>query len=270
MSRKILFVDLDGTLLKNDKTISAANKRAVHQVLDAGHYVALATGRAIANGRKIAKDLGLAKTGCYIMAYNGSVIYDCSADCILAEKRLPIEYAEYLVSEAKKAGIYIQTYSDSQVLAMKHCKELEFYTKRTGMSYRIEKDIWSMLNEEPPKMLLIDLNGQEKLKKFQADHREWEKGRCTSFFSCDEYLEYCPLGATKGYGVEYLEKFLNISKGNTISVGDQENDIPMLQAAHIGCAMKNAEEKVKEIADYVTEHDNNEDGVAEVIEKFIF
>lgn len=119
-------------------------------------------------------------------------------------------------------------------------------------------------------MLLIDLNGQEKLRKFQADHREWEKGRCTSFFSCDEYLEYCPLGATKGYGVEYLEKFLNISKENTIAVGDQENDIPMLQAAHIGCAMKNAEEKVKEIADYVTEHDNNEDGVAEVIEKFIF
>ena len=48
---------------------------------------------------------------------------------------------------------------------MKHSKELEFYTKRTGMSYRIEKDIWSMLNEEPPKMLLIDLNGQEKTEK---------------------------------------------------------------------------------------------------------
>lgn len=61
MSRKILFVDLDGTLLKNNKTISAANKHAIHQVLDAGHYIVLATGRAIANGRRIAKDLGLAE-----------------------------------------------------------------------------------------------------------------------------------------------------------------------------------------------------------------
>lgn len=269
MSRKILFVDLDGTLLKNNKTVSAGNKQAIQQVLDAGHYVVLATGRAIASGRKIAKDLGLAKTGCYIMAYNGSVIYDCSADCILEEKRLPIEYAEYLVAEAQKAGIYVQTYSDSQVLAMKRSKELDFYTKRTGMSYRIEKDIWSLLNEEPPKILMIDLKGKKRLKKFQDDHREWEKGRCTSFFSCNEYLEYCPLGATKGYGVEYLEKFLDISEKNTISIGDQENDIPMLKAAYIGCAMQNADEKVKEIADYITEHDNEEDGVAEVINKFI-
>lgn len=269
MSRKIIFIDLDGTLLKNDKTISPANKNALQKTLEKGHYIVFATGRAVSSGRKIAKDLELTKPGCYLIAYNGALIYDCAADYLLAEKRLPIEYAEYLISEAEKAGLYIQSYSESQVLSTKRSKELDVYVKRTGMSYRIERDIWSMLDKEPPKMLLISLDDKEKLIRFREKHREWEKGKCSSFFSCEEYLEYCPYQVTKGWGVNYLREFLNIPLENTIAVGDHENDIPMLQNVYIGAAMKNAQKHVKEIADYITVADNEHDGVAEVINKFI-
>lgn len=269
LSKKILFVDLDGTLLRSDKTISEVNKRAIQEVLEEGHYIVIATGRAIASGREIAQELGLARTGCYLIAYNGGAIYDCAADCILHEQRLPIEHAEYLVSEAQKWGLYIQTYSATKVLAMKAAKELDVYLKRTHMPYRIEKDIWAMLNEEPPKMLLISLDDRKKLERFQKEHSAWEKGRCTSFFSSDEYLEYCPLGATKGAGLLFLSRFLNVSLYNTVAVGDQENDIPMLKNAQIGVAMVNSEEKVKEMADYITIADNDHDGVAEVIYKFV-
>ena len=269
MSRKIIFVDLDGTLLKNDKTISPANKDSLQKALKKGHYIVFATGRAIASGRKIAKDLELTKPGCYLIAYNGALIYDCAADYILDEKRLPIEYAEYLIAEAEKAGIYIQSYSESQVLATKRSKELDVYVKRTGMSYRIERDIWSMLDKEPPKMLLISLDDKEKLIRFQNEHREWERGKCNSFFSCEEYLEYCPCQVTKGCGVEYLRKFLNIPRENTIAVGDHQNDIAMLENAYLGIAMKNATPCVKKIADYITAADNEHDGVAEVINKFV-
>lgn len=269
MSKKILFIDLDGTLLKDDKTISEKNREAVRRVVETGNYLVIATGRAIESGRKIAMDLGIAKTGCYIVSYNGSVIYDCAADHILEQKRLPVEDTEYLISEAQKAGIYIQAYSNSQVLSVAYTKELDFYTKENGSSYRIEPDVWSLIDSEPPKLLLISLEDKSVLEKFQNDHREWEKGRCISFFSCDRYLEYCPQGATKAHGIEFLTKFLNIQKENTVAVGDQENDIPMIRSAYIGCAMKNAPDQVKEQADYVTEHTNNEDGVAEVIEKFI-
>lgn len=269
MSKKILFVDLDGTLMRDDKTISEENHRAIKEMTNAGNYIAIATGRAISSARNIAKTLGLTFSGCYLVAYNGATIYDCAADCILQSKKLPIEYAEYLYNEAKAAGIYIQTYSDRQILAEKRTKELAFYVERTKMPYRIEPDVWSMLNQEPPKMLLIDLENKKKLEKFQKDHMEWEKGKCVSFFSCPEYLEYCPLGATKGYGVEYLEKFLGIPHENTIAVGDQENDITMIQNAAIGVAMKNGDKKAKDAADYITEHDNNHDGVAEVIRRFI-
>lgn len=269
MSRKIIFIDLDGTLLKNDKTISDANRQALQDALEAGHYIVFATGRAISSGRNIAKKLELEKPGCYMIAYNGAVMYDCAAERTLHRQTMPIEYAEYLTAEAEKAGLYIQAYSESQILTRKHTKELDLYVKRTGMQYRIEKDVWSLLSQEPPKMLLISLDDPEKLHKFQEEHREWERGKCTSFFSCAEYLEYCPYAVTKGVGVEYFREFLNVQKENTIAIGDHENDIQMIRNAYLGVAMKNAQPVVKECADYITENDNEHDGVAEVIRKFV-
>ncbi len=269
MTKKILAVDLDGTLLRSDKTISEVNKKAIQNVLEAGHYVAIATGRAIGSGRKIAQALGLTRPGCYLIAYNGGVIYDCAADCILHEVRLPVEYAEYLVSEAEKWGIYVQAYSAAKVLARNASKELNVYIHRTKMPYQIEKDIWGMINEEPPKIVLIHLTDRKKLERFRKAHETWEKGKCTSFFSCDEYLEYCPYGVTKGTGLSFLCDFLNISTDCAVAIGDQENDMSMFGRAYVGAAMQNAEQKVKELADYVTENDNDHDGVAEVIYKFL-
>ena len=66
--------------------------------------------------------------------------------------------------EATEAGIHIQTYSDTQVLAAERSKELDFYTKKTGMPCRITGNLNSMLYEEPPKMLLIDLEHKERLE----------------------------------------------------------------------------------------------------------
>ena len=76
------------------------------------------------------------------------------------------------------------------------------------------------------------------------------------------------MGANKGYGVEFLCDFLGVPIENAVAIGDEENDISMIRNAGVGVAMKNAVQSVKDAADYVTEHDNNEDGVAEVIEKF--
>lgn len=74
---------------------------------------------------------------------------------------------------------------------------------------------------------------------------------------------------TKGSAVRFLCEYTGIPLCNTIAAGDAENDISMIRAAHIGCAMKNAEEEVKQAADYITENDNNHDGVAEIIHKFV-
>ena len=109
MNNKILFADLDRTLLCDDKSISEKNRAAIQKMLERGHYFVLATGRPVESGRIVAKDLGLTSPGCYMIAFNGAVIYDCAADRVLYKSALPIEVAQEIFDRAHKAGIYAQT-----------------------------------------------------------------------------------------------------------------------------------------------------------------
>lgn len=269
MNNKILFVDLDGTLLTDDKIVTERNRTAISKMLQEGHYLVLATGRTIESGRIVARELGLTMPGCYMIAFNGAVIYDCSADRVLLKRSLPIDVVQELFERAEKAGIYIQTYNNTDIITTRHTKELDWYKDKNQLSYKLSENVLDLLEEEPQKALLIDLKSRERLEKFQKKNAKWEKGKCSSFFSCDEYLEYCPIDTSKGSGVEHLAKILNMPLECTVAVGDEENDISMIRKAHIGVAMKNAIPAVKEAADYITENDNNHDAIAEVIEKYI-
>lgn len=267
--RKILFTDLDGTLLSDDKTISEKNVKAVKEALNQGHYVTVATGRAVESARHVVRKLGLTLPGCYVIAYNGAVIYDSASDRILMEKKIPMQYVQHLIEKADEAGIYIQAYSNRHVLTRVLTKELSYYCKKTKMPYKIVPSVLDALTEETNKVLLIELDDKKKLERFQKENLSWSEDKLSSFFSCDEYLEYCPLDTTKGAAISYLCNFLNIPIKNTIAVGDERNDIPMLEAAQFGIAVKNAKEEVKRAAELVTENDNNHDAIAEIIEKYI-
>ncbi len=119
-------------------------------------------------------------------------------------------------------------------------------------------------------MLLTDIDKTGKLQQFQKENEKWTQNTMNSFFSCEEYLEYCPKDVTKATGIKVLCDMLNIPIKNTVAVGDERNDIPMIVAAGCGIAMANAYQDVLFVADAITENDNNNDAIAEVIEKYIF
>lgn len=267
--KKILFTDIDGTLLDDKKEISKENRKAIEQAIEAGHYVVIATGRPLASAKTVVKKLGLTMSGCYMIAYNGAIVYDCATEQILKKEFLSFSCVKELFEKAEQKGLYVQTYKDAEIITKQHTKELDAYRTHTKLSYQVVEDVFEVLTEEPQKAMLISLDEKERLEEFQRENMDWQKDKCISFFSCDEYLEYCPLNSTKGSGMEYLCDFLNIPMEQTIAAGDERNDIPMLQTAHIGVAMKNAKEEVKECADYITKKTNNESGIAEVIEKFM-
>lgn len=267
---RMLFTDIDGTLLSDDMTVSLKNQEAIEKALSQGNYVVAATGRPVKSGKAVVEKLGLTMSGCYMIAFNGSVLYDCHADRILYEETIPLPHIQRLLEEAEKAGVYIQTYDQTDILTERKTEELEYYSKRTGMSYKLIPNLKENLKKEPYKALLIHLESRQVLADFQKANAYWTKDIFNSFFSSNTYLEYCPTGVNKGSAMQRLCSLLDIPIEHTIAVGDEWNDISMIQAAHIGVAVKNAVDAAKEAADYVTERDNDHNAVAEVIEKFLF
>ena len=90
-----------------------------------------------------------------------------------------------------------------------------------------------------------------------------------AFFSCEQYLEIIPRGLSKGNVLVQLAQRLGIPIENTVAAGDAANDLSMLRAAGIGVAMCNGTDEAKAAADAVTCRDNNHDGIAEIIEKYL-
>ena len=267
--KKIIYLDLDDTLLTSDKVISPGNAKALEEVLDAGHYVAITTGRPIEGGKIITKNLGLNREGCYMLSFHGSVLYDCYRDEILMSNGMDSEDVIALLKELDAHGIYAQTFNEKVILSMRESEELIRYNAVTNEPYEIIHNYDELHGQILPKVIAIDFENHEKLAAFQREFAPREAGHYNSFFSCMEYLEYCKEGSNKGSGLRYLANYLSVPIENTVAVGDERNDIPMIEAAGVGVAMCNGRIEAKNVADYVTEHDNDHDGVAEAIYKFI-
>ena len=118
------------------------------------------------------------------------------------------------------------------------------------------------------KILLVGENG--KLRKASEELQKSHIGsEVKMMFSLDMLLEILPYDSDKSVALKWLSEYVNVPLSEILAVGDAENDIEMLKEAGIGVAMNNAYEHVKEFADYVTERDNNHDGLVEAVEKFI-
>lgn len=268
-NRKILFLDLDGTLLNDKKELTKGNRRAIEEALGAGHSVVISTGRPLVSAIAQAKSLGLAGEGCYIICFNGGEIYDTAGKKSIFRKTISFPYVQRVFEEAKARGLHCQTYDEEGILTEADTEALRFYMKSTQVGARIVPNVMEALKEEPVKLLVIDLKDKEKLTAFRDETAKWREGKIDSFFSCPEYLEHVAPGISKGEAVRMLCRYLGIPLENTIAAGDAENDITMIREAAVGVAMANGAPEVKAAADYVTERTNNEDGVAEIIRRFV-
>lgn len=268
-NRKIIFLDLDGTLLNDQKEFTSGNRKAIKKALEAGHSVVIATGRPLVSAIAQAENLGLTGKGCYVISFNGGEIYDTENQKSIYRKTVPLPYVRYIFDKAKEMGLHCQTYNDVEILTEADTPALQSYMRSIKVRGRIVPDIIEALDKEPVKMIVMDLNDHDKLLRFRDRTAEWCEGKLDRFFSSPQYLEHVAPGISKGTAVRILCEYLGIPLANTIAAGDAENDISMIQAAGIGVAMANAAPEVKAAADYVTKRTNNEDGVSEIIGRFM-
>lgn len=271
MDKKVLFLDIDGTLLDDQKKISNENKSAIDLMLQKGHKVIINTGRPLYGVTGIIKELSLEREGCYVLAFNGGLLYEPLTKKILFKSTLSPELIKMVSSEAIKEKIHIHMFDEWDVLCESHWEDddLKYYLNRLpGLKYRIIPDN-DLSNVCSYKISGVDQSSKERLVKFGDKLKSVSEGRIDAFLSHSTLLEIVISGQNKGTGIDKVMEVLGIDKSLSIAVGDEENDIPMLEQAGVGVATANAIQKLKDSADMVTENDNNGSAVAEVINKLI-
>lgn len=264
---KLIFSDLDGTLLNNNSYVSKGTMEAIHSLTQKGNKLILTSGRPLYSILDVVKHASLHEKGMLIISNNGALIYDCDKKEPLVEHRISVKDLQYLCEEGRKMGIYVQTYTETEIIAPSETKELEFYTRKIHIPTIFSQDLSKLIPNGSYKAMAIHLEDKSKLEAFK-DHILAHCGdRIQAVFSNDKYLELLPIEAGKGNAVRYVCDYFHVPINHSYACGDQENDISMLQAAGTGIAMKNATEPVKKIAAIITENDNDHDGLVPIFQK---
>lgn len=266
---RALFLDLDGTLLNDEKQVTPENRRAMERALSRGVRIFVTSGRPLKSSLIQAERIGLDGPGCYVIAYNGGVVYDCGAKKGLSQRTLSFEDLYALFDEANRRGVYIQTYDQEDVVVERRNDSAiaRRYCEVIHMNFRLIGNVRE-LPAPPPKALLIDFNGRDRTEPMRQWITAHMGGRVDSFFSSPFYLEAVPAGVNKGQALKDVCALLGIPVEASVAAGDEANDISMIEAAGTGVAVRNASAEVKAAADWVTQRDNNHDAIAEVIDRF--
>lgn len=267
--RKILFTDLDGTLLNDASHVSEGTKETLKRMTDAGHKLVLSSGRPLHSVRQVVDSDNLNYKGMYILANNGSTVYDCELDETIMVKTVPYDMVKKIWSMCRERGIHIQTYTDDTILTPFHDKEIDAYMERIHLKLGLTDEPWNVLPHEPYKMLAISLDDKSVLEKLAGDIISEFGDKLTAMFSNDRYLEIINVTSGKGEGLKWLCQKLGIDLSDAYAAGDAMNDLSMIEAAGNGIAMCNGDKALFDSASIISEKTNDDDGLADVIERYI-
>ncbi|MDM5191017.1 Cof-type HAD-IIB family hydrolase [Bacillus sp. DX4.1] len=266
MSYKMIVLDLDDTLLRDDHTISPRTKQALMQAQEQGVKVVLASGRPTFAMRHIAKELRLEDFGSFILSFNGAKIINCKTDEELFSSTLSPEIVHNLYKISLDENVGIHTYIGDDIITEANNQYTEIEATITGMPI-IEVDSFTNAVQGPVvKVLMVE--DPEHLVKVEEKLQKQLEGELSVMRSKPFFLEFTEAGVTKGTSLNQLIQKLGIEREEVIAMGDSYNDQAMIEFAGLGVAMGNAPADIKEIANYVTDTNMN-DGVAKVVEKFV-
>ena len=263
---RLVFTDLDGTLLNNESHITPRTREAIANMTSKGHKLILTSGRPLDSILEVKRLADLNDPGMLIISNNGAIVYDCDSDTRLVDHKVTQAELRYLTAEAKKMGIYCHGYTDTHIITTEETRELASYTSRIHLPVTVVDDVADALPEGSSKLMVINLDDHQKLEDFRAHIAPFCEGRIQAVFSNPTYLELLPIHAGKGNGIRYVCDYFHVPVSHSYACGDAENDISMLEAAGTAVAMQNADDHVKQIADIITEQDNHHDGLVPLFE----
>ncbi|MCL2139885.1 MAG: Cof-type HAD-IIB family hydrolase [Treponema sp.] len=264
---RLMALDLDDTLLRSDLTISYRTRNAIKKAEATGVKIVLASGRVPAAMDRYAKLLGLHKHTGFLICSNGTIIQQSDTQCIISESRLESKKALIAYDLADAEGFPVQIYEDDIMYVSRHNEYTGCDQKLTGLRQVVVENFRAMVSSGCHKLLIpgdpMLLPSMEKLlRSFIGDD-------ISLFTSKPYFLEILPAHIDKGSALAKIAELLDIKREEVLAIGDSMNDESMIRWAGIGIAMANGDLRIKTIADFITEKSNDDDGVVEVIEKYV-
>lgn len=267
MAIKLIAIDMDGTLLLPDHSISPAVKNALSAARAQGIKVVLTTGRPYAGVHRYLEELGMDQEGDYCITYNGALVQKAYDGSTVAQTALSYDDYRYLEQLSHEIGSHFHALDRNTLYTANH--DISPYTVHESYIATIPLVFCEADKMDPQtqflKVMMID--HPEILDEAIARIPPHVKEQYTVMKSSPYFLEILDKRVNKGTGVKSLADVLGINADEIMALGDQENDIAMIEFAGVGVAMGNAIDAVKDVANFVTKS-NLEDGVAYAIEKF--
>lgn len=267
---KMIVSDFDGTLVQGDGKVSEKNIKAINEYIDAGGVFVISTGRVPAAILSRARVLGLKGL---ISCCQGTIILDIESGKILFDKRLSQETTVTACRKMEKLGLHIHAYDlweyysniDDEML--RHYQDVTETKANLVLNEKLS-DFISKKGLGAYKLLAMVL--PEDNAKIVAKLKEAKIPDCDITKSAAYLIEIVNNKCSKGSAVSFLAQHYGIDIQKTVGIGDNYNDISMIEAVGLGIAVANAEDALKQRADYVCENSNEQSAIAEVIEKFGF
>ncbi len=257
---KLVATDIDGTIFIPEKEFTQGVKNCISRLNTAGIKVVLVTGRMNAAAARIAKDLGLDTP---VVSYQGGLVVENGKT--LYERYLTEDQTARILDWAKEENIHINLYNDDILYSEVEDYEVQRYCNNLHTEHTVKK-FCEIKKDKINKLLAIDYSNPDRITRYEKELQ----GIFPDLYivkSTPYFLEFSNPEASKKCAVEFLQHYWGLKKDEILTIGDQNNDIALLQAGGIKVAMGNATDELKEIADYITDS-VYEDGFVRAMEKF--
>ncbi|BAZ52336.1 HAD family phosphatase [Nostoc ellipsosporum NOK] len=267
---KLLVLDIDGTISGKSNTLSEPVKQAIAQVQAQGIQVAIATGRMYRSALRFHQEIGSVLP---LMAYQGAWIQDPASQKLHRHLVVSREHAhqllDYFEQPELRSLLSVHFYINDELYVREITEETRIYAQRSGITPIAVGDLRQVLTNEPTKILALCDDTDvinELLGNLRSQYTPAELYLTTSIAT---FFEATNPFVNKGTAVRYLaEELLGLQSNNVMTIGDNFNDVEMLEYAGIGVAMGDAPAEVQAIAQWVAPS-VEEDGAATAIEKFL-
>ncbi len=264
MKYKLIATDIDGTLLKDDKTLSARTLAAINRVREAGGIFAVSSGRTVHFCNFFEKVSGL-KNLPFIL-YNGARVVDGPGHSVLFSQGLDRDTALWLINEGNRLKTTVIVWANDVLHVNEINERIEFYIKLALIDPVLITDPEEIVKNGADKILWFDEAERTPYLHSVLDASPIAS-KINHFTSDPRFMEIVDVNCSKALALEKLCRHYGIKREECIAVGDGFNDLPMIEWAGLGVAMANADDAIKQKADAVT-LSNEEDGVAALIEKY--